>query len=145
MSYNPELLKDLKTINDKIVKGEIAGEDNALELFKAYLPKVKVLGRFSPEKWKDIWRREVYSFGGKFKVIDPVDFLYVIKNCSEGLSKDETEVLDFFKSEIIVNNQPFEDCSVEINSIIKKYPYNPEFRHDLGHFFKAKKEILKSI
>lgn len=145
MNYKPDFLKDLKTINEKIRKGDILGAGNALELFKDYLPKVKDLGRFSPQEWKGTWREEVYLFGEYFKTIDPIDFLMVIKDTRNGLTKDQEEVLDFFKSEIKVNNQPFEDCKMEINEIIQKYPYNPEFRHNLGHFFNAQGKLLEAI
>jgi tetratricopeptide (TPR) repeat protein len=145
MKYQSEFLKDLKEINNKIKIGQLNGIGNALNLFQIYLTKIIALGRFTPENWKEIWRKEVYIFGENFKEIDPVDFLNLIKSAKNGLQKDEKEVLDFFKSEIKVNNQPFEDCINEINSVIAEYPYNPEFRYTLGHFYGRNNEYLKSI
>jgi hypothetical protein len=140
MNYKVEFLKDLKIINEKINLGEFNGIDNALGLFSIYLNNIKVLGRFNPLEWKQNWRNEVYLFGENFEELDPVNFLKIIDKVKVGLNKDETEVLDFFKSEITINNQLFDDCINDLNSIIAKYPYNPEFRHSLGHFYNAKGE-----
>ena len=143
--YKQEYFKDLNEINQKIDNGLIEGPGNALELFEEYLKKIIFIGRFKSEIWKESWRKEVYKFGEKFQKTDPVDFLKIIKKSKENLSKDEEEVLDFFKSEIKVNNLTLEDCTNEINELIQKYPYNPEFRHNFGHFLKVEKEFLKAI
>lgn len=145
MNYKEEFLKDLRLINIKIDNNEILGTNNALELFKKYVVGIIILGRFSTTEWRRNWRKEVYTFGEKFKELDPVEFLKVIHNTKATLEKDEKEVLEFFKSEIIINNQPFEDCLGEIKKLISEYPYNPEFRHNLGHLFKNKNEKLKAI
>lgn len=142
MPYIKEYYDELNGINILIDKNEI---QSATVKFRDYLKKVNSLGRFSPKEWNNRWRDEVYVFGEKFRKIDPVDFLKIIQEEKTGLEKDNQEVLDFFKSEIEINNQPYEDSSKEINKLINKYPYNPEFRHDFGHLLKAKNDLLGSI
>lgn len=145
MSFKNEYLNEIKSINALIDAGSIYGQNNALEKFQNYLKQVSNLGRFTPQAWPENWRNEVYAFGVKFKKKDPVDFLKIIQLEKTDLDKDKQEVIDFFKSEIEINNQPFEDCTNEVNKLIEKYPYNPEFRHDLGHFYCSKNEFLKAI
>lgn len=142
MKFTKDLYDELVEINGLIEKEDIL---NATIKFKEYLKKVIVLGRFEPTIWNIRWRDEVYEFGLKFKKRDPVEFLKIIHEEKKELHKDNQEVLDFFKSEIEINNQPHSDSIRIIIDLIKKYPYNPEFRHDLGHLLLRKGNILNAI
>ena len=145
MKYNPKFLTDLRVINKKIDNNQIEGPNNALDLFAKYLSSIILLERFNSTEWNSIWRNEVYNFGEKFKEIDSVDFLYAIDNAKNGLNKDQKEVLDFFKSEIRINNLTFDDIIEDTKKVIKEYPYNPEFRHNLGHIYAAENKLEQSI
>lgn len=61
------------------------------------------------------------------------------------LHKDQQEVLDFYYSEIEYNSLPEEICTKRCEELIRKYPYNPEFRHTLGHFYNRKKMYINAI
>lgn len=110
--------------------------ENALELFKEHIHKVINIGRYKQETWDYQWRELVYKFGESFQDKDPVDFLKVITQekhkCDE---KDEREVLDFYYSEIHANTLNNSFCTEYFEHLIKEYPYNPEFRHSLGHYY----------
>lgn len=145
MNNIEKYIKDLKHIIDLLDKKLISDEHGALSLFELHIDEVSKLSRFSNETWKYPWRRTVYDFGTKFKSIDPIDFLKILSNKKKGLDKDSQEVLDFYYSEIEVNSLPEDTCTSNIEILIQKYPYNPEFRHTFGHFCQRKKQYLKAI
>lgn len=145
MPYNVKYNQDLIQINKLIDENKINEQDEALEKFKQHIEEIQHIGRFSVEIWNSDWRNTVYNFGTKFKNIDPIDFLKVITSAKQNIDKDKQEVLDFYYSEIDANSLPEETCSKRMEAFVTKYPYNPEFRHTFGHFFKNRKEYEKSI
>lgn len=145
MEKYEKYIKDLKYIIDLLDQNLILEEHGALSLFELHIDEVSELSRFSKETWKYSWRKTVYAFGTKFKSIDPIDFLKILTKKKKDLDKDSQEVLDFYYSEIEVNSLPEDTCTSNIEILIQKYPYNPEFRHTFGHFCQRKKQYLKAI
>lgn len=145
MSYNDKYLKDLIEINQLIDEKKFDGNNGAIEKFKTHIKEVAGIGRFSIESWNEDWRKKVYRLGEKFVNLDPVEFLKIIHEISLNLHKDNQEVLDFYYSEIEMNSLPEDPCSKRCEALIEKYPYNPEFRHSLGHFYANKKKYVEAI
>jgi hypothetical protein len=143
---NFELInKDLVAINKLIEDKNLEGPDGALALFKVHVKDIIEIGRFSTDKWNTDWRRNVYKFGTKFKNLNPIDFLNILKDEKQGLNKDQQEVLDFYYSEIEVNSLPDTTCTDVMDTIVKIYPYNPEFRHTFGIFYIRKNDFINAI
>jgi len=145
MPYNNKYNQDLKAIIKLLDEGKINGDDGALEKFKTHISEVINIGRFNIAQWNLNWRNSVYDFGTKFPKVDPIDFLNVITDEKTDKNKDQQEVLDFYYSEIDFNSLPQETCTSRLEGFVAKYPYNPEFRHTLGHFFKRNKDYEKAI
>jgi len=145
MAYNDKYLNDLNEVIKLINENKLDGNNGAIEKFKEHVKEVTNIGRFSPKDWNESWRKSVYKFGVLFKEIDPVEFLKILHENSLLLHKDEQEVLDFYYSEIEYNSLSEEHCAKRCEDLIKKYPYNPEFRHTLGHFYKEKNMHIEAI
>ncbi len=145
MTFDKKFNTDLQAIIKLIDEGNINNENGALDKFKAHVKEVATIGRFSLENWNYEWRDNVYKFGTKFSNLNPIDFLNILTEAKNELNKDKQEVLDFYYSEIDFNSLPQESCTTRLENLISKYPYNPEFRHTLGHFYKRKAEFLKAI
>lgn len=145
MPFKEKYNTDLKYIITLIDQNKINGNNEALEKFKIHINEVIDIGRFSIIEWKNNWRKTVYDFGEKFKDKDPVDFLKILTELKENLQKDQKEVIDFYYSEIDCNSLPIETSVKRFEKLIDKYPYNPEFRNTLGHFYLEKYEYEKAI
>lgn len=145
MAYKDKYLNDLNEIIKLINEEKIIGKDGAIEKFKLHVKDVVNIGRFSPIDWDENWRKSVYKFGIKFKEIDPVEFLKTLHESSLLLHKDQQEVLDFYCSEIEYNSLSEDICTKRFEELIQKHPYNPEFRHTLGHFYVEKKMYVNAI
>ena len=145
MVYIDKFQDDLNEVIKLIDEKKLDGFDGAIKKFKEHIEEVIIIGRFSPENWDENWRKSVYKFGVIFKERDPVEFLKILHENSLLLIKDEQEVLDFYYSEIEFNSLPEELCARRFENLIQKYPYNPEFRHTLGHFYKGKKKYIEAI
>ncbi len=145
MTFDKKFNTDLRAIINLIDDGNINSENGALEKFKTHIKEVTAIGRFSLENWNYDWRDNVYKFGTKFSNLNPIDFLNILTEAKNELNKDKQEVLDFYYSEIDFNSLPQESCTTRLENLISKYPYNPEFRHTLGHFYKGRTEFLKAI
>lgn len=145
MAFENKYYTDLIEINKLIDEDKINGEGNALDKFKTHLDEIVEIGRFSKDEWKTKWRSAVYRFGEKFKDKDPIEFLNILKSKRKGLEKDKKELIDFYYSEIDGNSLPKDASALRFEKLVDKYPYNPEFRHTLGHFYSNKKKYKKAI
>lgn len=145
MPFDKKFNKDLLSIITLIEEKNIDNENGALNMFKEHVKEVVNIGRFSVKDWNSDWRTNVYNFGTKFKDINPIDFLKILTEIKIELEKDKQEVLDFYYSEIDYNSLPQESCTTRLENLILKYPYNPEFRHTLGHFYKKNGDFVKAI
>lgn len=145
MSYDPKFNQDLNEIINLIGEGKITDENGALDKFKIHISEVVQIGHYNKTNWDIDWRECVYKFGTKFKELDPFDFLNALNEAKKELDKDKQEVLDFYYSEIDYNFLPAGTCKTKIESFIEKYPYNPEFRHGLGHFLRDKGNYQEAI
>lgn len=145
MPFNQKYYKDLIEINKLLDENKIIGKDEALDKFSKHIKEVKELGRFSIKNWQFHWRKVVYEFGTKFKIENPIEFLTSIKLEKKISTKDESEVLDFYNSEIEIGSLPPETCLPRIKELIGEYPYNPEFRHNFGHYLTNDKKFFEAI
>lgn len=144
MAYKEKFKNDLIKINKLIDEKTFDGEEGALAMFQKHIVEVSEIGKFTIDSWNHIWRNKVYDFGTKFKDVNPIDFLNILTTEKANLVKDKQEVLDFYYSEIEANSLSGEICEKRIEALVEKYPYNPEFRHTFGHFYKRKKEFEKA-
>ncbi len=145
-------MKDFATINKEINSiiglielDKISEQDGALSKFSEHIKEITDIGRFDLKKWNHEWRKNVYKLGVKFKNINPIDFLNILSEAKKTLGKDGQEVLDFYYSEIEANTLPTTTCTKKIESYVIKYPYNPEFRHTFGHFYKNNNDYINAI
>lgn len=144
-TYKDIFSNHINDIIELVRNNKIKGENEAIDKFKLYLGVIQEIGPFNIENWRQDWRRKIWKFGEEFKKNNPSDFLNVI---NEFLNKSETkneEVIEFIRSEIIVNYLPDNECKKHLETIIQKYPLNPEFRNTLGHYFSKEKQIVEAI
>lgn len=132
-------------IIELIKKNKINGENEALEKFKEYLETIQEIGNFSILDWRKDWRQKIWKFGEEFKKINPSDFLNLIDEKLNSSTKINKEVLEFIRSEIIVNYLPDNECKKQLEILIENYPLNPEFRNTLGHYFSKENQLKLSI
>lgn len=138
-------IENLNDIIQLIKSKKIKGEDEALEKFNSYLDTVNTLGKFSIENWPLKWRENVWEFGELFSENDPIDFLNILDGKLNLINQENREVLEFIRSEIIASFMPEKECKNQLQKLIGIYPYNPEFRHTLGHYYKNEKNYLLAI
>ena len=144
-TYKDIFSNHITDIIELVKINKIKGENEAIEKFKLYLELIQEIGSFNIENWRQDWRRKIWKFGEEFKKNNPSDFLIEI---NELLNKTETknkEVLEFIRSEIIVNYLPDNECKKHLEILIQTYPLNPEFRNTLGHYFSKEKQIIEAI
>lgn len=142
--FKSEFLTELIEIIELLKEKKIEGEGEALEKFKAYLSKIQEIGPFNVENWNISWRKRVWKFGEEFKTYNPNLFLNEIDNITLN-SSSRLEVLEFIRSEIIVNFLPDIECKRQLLSLIEKFPLNAEFRNTLGHYYSRENQILEAI
>ena len=116
-----------------------------MQKFKIYIDTIQTLGPFNTIHWPEEWRKKVWKLGEQFKLLNPHKFLLV---CDEKLSLPTTinhEVIEFIRLEITYNFLTDYEVKKRIETLITKYPLNPEFRHTLGHFYSNETEKLQAI
>lgn len=124
---------------------KIKSKQNASEDFREYILNIPPEGKsYTKDGWPVNWRNSVYEFGKTFKTADAGEYLEVIKMISHD---NDTEVLDFFYSEILWNyfeqdNDYVKDC---LRGLIEKYPTNPEFHHTYSQFLEKNKSYDRAI
>lgn len=141
--------KDIHTnhLNDiisRIEADDLLGDNGALKKFEEYLLEIQEIGTFNIEDWKQSWREKIWRFGEKFRSINPSEFLERIDNIINEPTTNK-EVIEFIRSEIIVNFLPDIECKKQIESLIEKYPLNPEFRNTLGIYYSREKQLFQAI
>lgn len=144
-TYKDIFSNHINDIIELVKNNKIKGENEAVDKFKLYLETIQEIGPFNIENWRQDWRKKVWKFGEEFKKSNPSDFLLII---NELLNKSETknkEVLEFIRSEIIVNYLPDNECKKHLEILIQTYPLNPEFRNTLGHYFTREKQLIEAI
>lgn len=114
--------------------------------FRAYLETLKDVPPFTAEtRWDRKWRDSVYKFGQLFSdsKSDPTPYFNILKE----LHWEDNEVLGFFHSELVWNfwNQDSAFIKDEFSHLVKKFPGNPEFHHDYGHYLLAKGDYEQAI
>lgn len=143
--YKDIFSNHINDIIELIKNNKIRGENNALERFNNYLESIQEIGPFSIENWREDWRRKIWKFGEEFKKLNPSDFLILIDNVLNSETVRNLEVIEFIRSEIIVNFLPDLECKKHLIILNEKYPLNPEFRNTLGHYYVKDKQLLLSI
>jgi len=133
MPYQLSFYNDLITIKNLINENKFDGPTGAEAAFKLYLTSIKTIGSYDKVNWPEGWCKEVYKFGNLFKSKAPASFL---KEVDEAISTTsiitEIEVLEFIKSEILVNVWPIDKTINYFIELNKKFSLNPEFYHSLG-------------
>lgn len=140
--YSDNFTNHLNDIISLIKDEKIEGENGAIEKFKLYLEEIIEIGPFDKANWRQDWRKKVWKFGELFKNENPYQFIRLIDN---KLLIEKVEVIEFLRSEIIVNFLPDFECKKQLEILIESYPLNPEFRNTLGHYYSREKETLKAI
>lgn len=135
----------LNDIIDLIKNNKIKGENEALEKFSVYIETIQEIGSFSVDDWRQDWRKKIWKFGEEFKIRNPSEFLNLIDEKLNSPLTTNKEVLEFIRSEIIVNYLPDDECKKQLEILIKNYPLNPEFRNTLGHYFSRENQLKLSI
>jgi tetratricopeptide (TPR) repeat protein len=145
MAYQNEHFDHLSEIIELVKVNKIDGENEALQKFTLYLDTIQSIGPFDLDNWRINWREKVWALGEEFKRINPNKFLQIIDGkllLSEIRNK---EVIHFIRSEIAFNFLPDIECKKILESLIEKYPLNPEFRHTLGHYYGSESKLLEAI
>lgn len=143
--YQENFINHLNDLIHQIEIGNFQGENGAIKKFETYVFDIQEIGSFSIDNWKQNWREKVWKFGEQFKKLNPSGFLNVIDNIIDSESITNREVLEFIRSEIIVNFLPDVECKKQIQILIEKYPLNPEFRNTLGHYYCRENQLLEAI
>jgi tetratricopeptide (TPR) repeat protein len=131
--YNNHFFTKLEEIINLISSGKIDGDNGALAKFKDYLNLIKDIGPFNSLTWKKEFRKQVYKFGTLFKEQRPIPFIEAINEFTK--ANGDLEIIEFIKSEISYNFLTPVECKKQIVDLISKFPYNPEFRNNLGNFY----------
>lgn len=143
MTFKLKYYSDIEEIIKLISEDKIEGENNALFKFDLYVKEIVNIGKYDSINWPQNWRVMVWKLGEQFKSLNPEKFLKVL---NENLQNhNNKEVLEFLKLEIIFNYFPSSEIEKNIISLVKLYPLNPEFRHNLGHVFKNEGKLLEAI
>jgi tetratricopeptide (TPR) repeat protein len=140
--YKSSFLSDIQKIN------KLAKESNpdAIVDFEVYLESIKDIGSFSSTTWPINFRKEIYEFGKVFTDVQVGPFLEKIEEF-KSKNVDNSEIYDFIYSEIIWNffEQNNSYIKKEFNSLIKKYPTNPEFHHSYSHFLEQNNNFEQAL
>jgi tetratricopeptide (TPR) repeat protein len=144
MPYQPQHLSDLQDIITLVEAKKIHGPNNALIKFELYLGTIQSIGPYDKTHWRRNWRKSVWEFGALFEKINPTEFVQKIEK-TKGNNLSCEEVIDFIHSEISCNFHSDDEGKVILEKMITKYPYNPEFRHSLGHIYRVEKKYQEAI
>lgn len=144
-TYKDIFSNHINDIIDLIKNNKIKGENEAVDKFKIYLETIQEIGPFNIENWRQDWRKKIWKFGEEFKKSNPSDFLIIINELLNSSDIKNKEVLEFIRSEIIVNYLPDHECKKHLEVLIETYPLNPEFRNTLGHYFSREKQLPEAI
>lgn len=143
--YKDIFSNHINDIIELIKSNKLNGENEAIDKFKAYLNEIQGIGSFNTDDWRQDWRRKIWKFGEEFKTKNPAEFLSIINDFLKNSTTTNKEVLEFIRSEIIVNYLPDNECKKHLEKLIQKYPLNPEFRNTLGHYFSRENLYLEAI
>ncbi|MBW0176623.1 hypothetical protein [Sediminibacterium sp.] len=145
MAYQDIHTNHLNDIIELVKAKKIVGENAALSKFTLYLDTVQSIGSFNLQNWRLDWRKKIWAFGELFKDLNPSVFLASLDDKLIAPAVTNKEVLEFIRSEIIVNFLPDNECKKQLENLIEKYPLNPEFRHTLGHYYGRENSYLLAI
>lgn len=106
MAYQDIFTNHLNDIIELIKADKIRGANGALQKFITYLDTIQAIGQFDIDNWRLDWRRKIWSFGQEFQKLNPQHFLKPIDEKLEPVGTTNKEVLEFIRSEIIVNFLP---------------------------------------
>lgn len=143
--YKDIFSNHINDIIELIKSNKLNGENEAIDKFKAYLNEIQGIGSFNTDDWRQDWRRKIWKFGEEFRTKNPAEFLSIINDFLNNSTTTNKEVLEFIRSEIIVNYLPDKECKKHLEKLIQKYPLNPEFRNTLGHYFSRENLYLEAI
>ncbi|QQR84215.1 hypothetical protein IPJ72_03450 [Candidatus Peregrinibacteria bacterium] len=138
------LINEIKKL---IIEKELQGESGAYKKFEEYVKYIKkTLGCYEAKKWRKDWRENIYEFGRLFEKNDAGEFIKILSK--EFQDEDESnEVIEFVKSEIIANYFSMDSSFATdyFESIVKKYPTNPEFHYTYSHYLNKSGNYKKAI
>jgi len=100
--------------------------------FRTYLDEVRDLGSYTSNDWQARWCKQVYTLGVKISKFNPLLFLNEFPALISNSTLEQTEVLEFIKSEIEFNLMPPAEVILILKRLRGRYPLNPEFVHSLG-------------
>ena len=61
------------------------------------------------------------------------------------IDDDTVEVLEFLKSEIVLNAYTIEETITHLEKLVNTYPTNPEFRNSLAIYYKRQSKCIEAI
>lgn len=137
MNYKKEYLTQIIEIT-QLIQANKGNDKTTIDQIKEYLRNIKSLGSFSPENWKQEWRKAIYKFGEEFKEKSPENVFNCI-NEEINLSKEqsEIEVLEFIKSEIFLNFFTLDESIDYLLEVSNKFNLNPDFKNSLAILYDA--------
>lgn len=134
-----EIQDDLSILQDQKKQQE------ALKRFDAFIEKLCELGPYTTESWPISWTEKLWEYAAG--VSDDYSNLYINKiDVALEVKSECSEQLEFVKSELMWQKKGVHDHAQNyIKSLVKKYPFNIEFKHTYGHILVSEKSDLKSI
>jgi|GEM_PF-5610040 len=118
----------------------------ATKTFCGLIKEIKNIGSYNSNTWSEAFCEKIYDLGKLLANKMPILIEDLRKEIAAS-NQVEQEILCFIESEILINSWQYTDPRTNelILNISKKYIYNPEFIHDLGHIEYVKKNYLAAI